>query len=206
MLPSIRYHEITRRKYVYNIMPIANIPTVMQYGIVCYNRANRLAHTSIAITGVQELRDKVTIPNGRNLHDYASLYFSFWNPMLSVRRNQNEQLCILAVKSTVLDIEGCIVSDRNAAVELARFYPPHIGLEKIDFSKVHAEFWIGHTNPYENSEHKTIKCAEVLIPDYVPLEYIAGAYVVSEEAKQDLLNAGFDRQILVKSNYFFGRG
>jgi hypothetical protein len=122
--------------------------------------------------------------------------------MLYARKGQAEELCILAVSCSVLDINGCIVTDRNAATDLVKFYSPEEGIRQIDFEKVFSQYWT-HTNPYEQSNHKAIKCAEVLVPYKVPYDEIKGAYVVSETAKQKLLETGFNRQILVKPQVFY---
>ena len=86
VLASERYYELTTKKYVYNIMPIANIPSVLQHGIVCFDQMQKFQHSSIAMNDVQERRSRVEIPNGCSLHQYANLYFSFHNPMLYKRQ------------------------------------------------------------------------------------------------------------------------
>ena len=45
MLASERYYELTRKKYVYNIMPIENIPSVLKHGIVCFDRMRQFHHS-----------------------------------------------------------------------------------------------------------------------------------------------------------------
>lgn len=202
MLASKRYKEITGRCYVYNIMPITNIPSVMCNGILSFNLAEKIDHQSVAMNTAQQRRAAVRMPDGRSLHDYANLYFSYWNPMLSVRRGFNDKICILALYSSVLDIAGCVVSDQNAAADLTRFYPAKIGIEKINFAKVHAESW-KHSDIYEESQHKKIKCAEILVPDFIEPTYIAGAYVHSERARQEMTKAGFSQRIVVTLRAFF---
>ena len=202
MLPSERYKELTGKLYVYNIMPIDNISSVVRNGILSFNLAERIDHQSVAMNDVQARRSAVRMPDGRSLHDFANLYFSFWNPMLSKRRGLNDKICILALHTSVLDIDGCVVSDQNAAADLTRFYPAEIGIEQIDFAKVHAKSW-KHDNVYEESRHKKIKCAEVLVPNCVEPAYIAGANVHSEAAKQKMVENGFLWPIVVEPSVFF---
>ena len=163
MLASERYYELTKKRYVYNIMPTANIPSVLQYGIVCFDHMQQIQHSSIAMDEVQARRSEVEIPNGQSLHQYANLYFSFHNPMLYKRQGMADELCILALSSKVMDIDGCILADRNAATSLVRFFSPLEGVEKLDFEKIHAKFWTD-SDPIIQREKKAIKCAEVLIP------------------------------------------
>jgi len=72
-------------KELHNIMPIANIPFVMEHGILSHNLRERLKipNHSVALEEVQELRARKVVPGGRPLHDYANLYFDAHNPMLS---------------------------------------------------------------------------------------------------------------------------
>ena len=202
MLASERYYQLTGKRYVYNIMPIENIPSVLQHGIVCFDQMQQFHHSSIAMNDVQARRSRVEIPNGYSLHQYANLYFSYHNPMLYKRQGLADELCILALPATVLDLEGCIVADRNAATSLARFYSPMDGLEKLDFSRIHAQFWTDSDQIIQR-EKKAIKCAEVLVPHSISPDYIAGAYVVSEEAAERLRHCGFDKRIVVNPSVFY---
>jgi hypothetical protein len=136
------------------------------------------------------------------LHRYANLYFTYHNPMLYARQAQAENICILLISCSVLDTSGCIVTDRNAATDLVKFYPPEEGIRQIEFDKVFAQYWI-HDDPYEQINHKAIKCAEVLVPHKVPYDQIMGACVVSENAKQKLQETGFDRTISVRPKVFY---
>lgn len=197
------YRAITRKRFLYNITAIDNIPSIMQNGILCHDRASRIQHTSVAIESVQSRRADVRIPNGRQLHQYANLYFDYHNPMLSYLRAQNEELCILALSASVLDIPDCIVSDRNAAVAIAMFYPANEGIDKLDYEKILAQFWLHPDDEVEERNHKAIKCAEILVPDHIPYNYVSAACVVSETAKEQLIHKGFNREIIVDAEKFF---
>ena len=133
MSVSEKYYELTNRNFVYNIMPLNYMDSVMENGLNSYRKAARLPeHASIAMDAVQAIRERVNV-HGRSLHDYASMYFSYRNPMMYKRRFQAESLCVLAIESLVLDIEGCVVSDLNAASLTVRFYDADVGGEKNDF-------------------------------------------------------------------------
>ena len=122
--------------------------------------------------------------------------------MLYKRQGQADDLCVLAISSSALDIDGCIVTDRNAATELVKFYSPEAGIDQIGFEKVFAKYWT-HDDPYEQANHKAIKCAEVLVPYKIPFDLVKGAYVVSDEAKQKMIDAGFDRKTVVAPKVFY---
>ena len=50
---------------------------------------------------------------------------------------------------------------------------------------------------------KSIKCAEVLVPYYIPYEYVVCAAVVNKDAAEKLEATGFDRDIIVEPRVFF---
>lgn len=191
-----------KSKYFYNIMPIENIPSVVENGILSYYNSKSYKHTSIALEGVQERREKVKIPNGGHLHSYANLYFTYHNPMMYRRKDEAEELCILAVNTSVLNIDGCVLSDQNASTDLVKFYTPEDGLNNIKFDLIFAEFWnIGDS--YEQRLRKAIKCAEILVPDCIPYHYIVGAYVLNKESEQKMQKYGFNKAISINSKPFF---
>ena len=191
-----------KSKCFYNIMPIENIPSVIENGILSFDRTQSLPHASIALTDVQIRREKVQIPNGNKLHSYANLYFTHHNPMMYRRQDEADSICVLAITPHVINIEGCILSDQNAATDLVKFYTPKDGLENINFRMVFAQDWTD-PNPYTFRLKKATKCAEILIPDCVPYNYIVGAYVVSEDTASALRQTGFDKKIVINSRVFY---
>lgn len=200
--PSDKFFQKTRRTGLYNIQSIDNMPSIINYGLLSNEKAQQIPHTSIAMNEIQERREPIRIPNGLKLHQYANLYCDYWNPMLSRKRAQNEDICILKFSTTVLDLDGVIVSDRNASSDYAAFYPAENGLEYIDFDLVFAKYW---TDPdhYEMCRRKSIKCAEVLVPFSISFDYVLYAVVFSKEAAEKLRNSGFSRDIIVESRAFF---
>ena len=183
---------------------IDNIPSIMVHGILSHNKsmAQGLNYRDISETGVQARRAIKRIPGtNKKLHDYANLYFDAHNPMLSKRRSENDQICILRVKRTVLDIEGVIVTDKNAARE-CWFKTVDEGLPLLSKDEIYAEFWINHDDPIEKDRHVGIKCAEVLVPDCVPPKYIFGAYVDNKKALNKLLELSNINAIINRSLFF----
>lgn len=101
-----------------------------------------------------------------------------------------------------MDMEGCILVDRNAAAYLARFYTPLEGMERLDFLKIHAQYWTD-PNPLVQREKKAIKCAEIRIPHSIPADYIVGAYVAGRKSSGRLKAYGFDKKIVVNPEVFY---
>lgn len=202
MKASERFTELTKQTGLYNIQAISNIPSIMEKGLLSNERAKRVNHISIAMNEVQARRDSVSVPNGLKLHQYANLYFDPWNPMLSKKRSQNQEICILKFDRAILDMKGVVVSDKNASSDYAAFYSPKVGLEVIDFDLVYARYWTDD-NYFEHCRKKSIKCAEVLVPYNIPYEYVVCAAVVNETAAEELERIGFDRDIIVEPRVFF---
>ena len=200
--PSERFTEITGQTGLYNIQAIDNVTSIMQRGLLSNERAKGIHHVSIAMNEVQARREMVRVPNGLKLHQYANLYFDPWNPMLSRKRSQNEEICILKFDRAVLDIKGVVLSDKNASSDYAAFYTAEVGLENIDFDLVYARYWTDD-DYYEQCRKKSIKCAEVLVPYCIPYDFIVCAAVVKEEAKERLKAIGFDREVFVEPRVFF---
>ena len=108
----------------------------MRRGLLSNEKANRIAHTSIAMNAVQERRDIVGVPNGLKLQQYANVYFDSHNPMLSVRRDQNDNICILKFDRSSLDSAGGGAPDSPATRGYAGSCSPIDGLKAIDFRLV----------------------------------------------------------------------
>lgn len=183
-------------------MPIANLASVLENGILSHERAERLKHRSVAMQEVQDRRDVKQVPQGLRLHQYANLYFDARNPMLSKRRSEAETLCVLAIARSVLKRPDVVITDQNAASDYVRFYhPTHWNM--IDFNDVFDTDWRHPDDARRQYQHKSRKCAEVLVPHAVPPELLQGAYVVSETAAGAVRAIAPDLPIKIVPDMFF---
>jgi hypothetical protein len=184
------------------IMPIANVASVLAHGILSYERAAQLHHASVAMQPVQDRRDQKRVPQGLRLHQYANLYFHARNPMLYKRLGEAPLLCVLAVSTDVLGLEGTVITDCNAASDWVRFlHPRQWGL--VDFDDVFAEDWRHPGNPPRYYQHKSRKCAEVLVPHRVPPELVLGARVNNQAAGVHLTTQAPNLGVAVDPVLFF---
>ncbi len=190
-------------KELYFITPIANVPSIMQHGILSNKLSKKLSHESLAMEKVQARRKNKQIPGARKLHEYANLYFDAHNPMLSKKRDQNNQICILRVNPSVWDLPDVIISDRNAASDWVRFSTVSDALAALDKNKIYATYWTNASNQYDLWEQKSIKCAEVLIPGRVEAKYILGAYVANQTALKVFQQLKIQLTVCIKSDIFF---
>ena len=114
----------------------SNTASILEYEILSHSIADRLPHDSVADPEVQKRRSAKKVPNGRDLHDYANLYFNGRNSMMySITKSQGvDEICLLRVDVAVLDLPGTVVTDSNAASGHAKFSDPTTGLS-LDRSK-----------------------------------------------------------------------
>lgn len=185
------------------ITHIGNLPSICKYGILSHKQAGGLTHVSVASPDVQERRAKKIIPGGLPLHAYVNLYFDARNPMMYVLQAKHADLCILQIDPAVMNLPGAIVSDRNASSGYARFFPCPEGLKHLDAGMVFATSWTHPNNQFEEWEHKSIKCAEVLAPDKVVPKYLSGAYVSCNEALNSFQKTNVSVSATVKPYLFF---
>jgi len=192
--------DITELHY---ITPIANVPSIIKYGILSNKLSQKLPHESLAMEEIQSRRKNKQIPGARKLHEYANFYFDAHNPMLSKRRDQNDQICILRIDPSILDFPDLIVSDKNASSNYVRFHTVEAGLKTLDKNKVFARFWLHSDNQFEEWAHKSAKCAEVLVPDKVGPKYVLGAYVANRTALKAFKQLNIQLTVCIKGDIFF---
>jgi acetyltransferase-like isoleucine patch superfamily enzyme len=186
------------------VSPICNVPSILRHGILSHNRVKvmRVQHHSVAMQEIQDRRAKVVVPGGRKLHDYANLYICARNPMMFKLRHQHQDLCVLRVHPSVIDLPGVAIADRNASSDYVRFETAPDGLDIVSYELAFAEYWTD-VDPIVGWKKKAVKCAEVLVPGKVQPKYITGGYVSCQDAKSafESLNTGL--AVGINSYLFF---
>lgn len=192
--------DVTELHY---ITAIANVPSVLRHGILSHALADQLAHDSVAMPEIQERRSNKQIPGARLLHQYANLYFDAHNPMLSRCRARNHEICVLQIDPAALDLEGVIVTDRNAASGWAGFWPVADGLRIISRDRLFARYWTHRDDPYDEMSHKSEKCAEVLVPARLEARFVIGAYVANQAALLAFQRLNTGLPVRIRGDIFF---
>jgi ssDNA thymidine ADP-ribosyltransferase, DarT len=172
-------------KELHFITSIGNLDSILMRGILCHNRARRLAHRSVASESVQDIRRGKSVPGGLSLHSYANLYFHARNPMMYCLQHLPD-LVVVRVSPDVLDIPDTVVTDGNAATRNTRFYPSPAGLANLDYELIFATSW-ADSDYMRYLKKKRARNAEVLVPNLVPSEYIEGCYVDTQEKRRACL-------------------
>lgn len=192
--------------YLYYICHVNNLRSIVKYGLLSKNLINKnnIIFYDVSNRKVQARRDTVVINNKLKLHDYVNLYFDPRNPMMYTLycHDKTNSLCILCLDTSLLECEGVIVTDGNAAAELTHKNDAINGLNEIDFNRVFAADWTALNNRAVYFENKRIKCAEILIKDSISFEYVKKIIVPNNNVKMyvDSLNLGVNTEI---NDYLF---
>jgi hypothetical protein len=185
-----------------NITPLGNIPSILKLGILSHSEASKLKHLSVALQEVQDKRDIKAVPGGLALHQYANVYFHARNPMMSRRRDEARNICVLRVSKEILKIPGTVITDQNAASKYVKFSAPE-RLSMMNLEYVFARIWKHPGNQIEEWQHSSAKCAEALVPYKIPAKFVLGAYVVNDSTGDELARAGFNLPIKTDADLFF---
>ena len=184
------------------IVHLQNLDSILTRGILSHKLAEKVDHLSVALEEVQERRSTKLV-TGRGLHEYVNLYVCARNPMMFKRRSQHKDLGILRVDPSVIHLPGAVATDMNAAKDLARFKPAPEGIELLDRDLVFADDW-RHPGDYSAYlHHRGVKCAEVLIPNRVPVKHLRGIYVSCTEAQSRAEEISRERIVVTVNQHIF---
>jgi hypothetical protein len=117
-------------------------------------------------------------------------------------KRRDEEVCVLSISPSVLDLGGVIVTDQNAGSDYVGFWPAPDGLRYVDRERTFAEYWTDD-DQIEHWRKKAAKCAEVLVPDRVDPRYIRHACVASVEMKTRMDAMGTGLKVHVDGHLFF---
>jgi hypothetical protein len=191
--------ELTELHY---ITPVANLGSIKNHGILSHIRAAAKQHETVADQAIQDMRAKVRLPDGSRLHTYANLYFHARNPMMFKRLDRRHELCVLRISSDILDSEGVVITDRNAASPYVRWAKAPAGLAIVDREMTYAPDW-RHPDPIEYWRRKSHKCAEVLVPDRVEPGFIFGGYALDKSICESCSITGCGEDWVSNPDLFF---
>lgn len=187
------------------ITPLTNLSSILERGLLSHNRAERLAHVSVADANIQELRVNKKLPNGRYLHDHVNMFFDVRNAMMyKVCATQgHHMLAVIRVSPTAIDLPGAMITDGNAAAVMTRFdAPTSKAFDRLDSLRIYAEYW---TDPQSDiqAERKRQRSAEVLIPNTVSTDFIMGIYVSCDAVYDEVVSSGQSISVTISEHLFF---
>lgn len=172
-------------KCIYRLEHIDNLRGILEKGFFCLKKIKKhaLNFTDISDSGVQKIREhKIVQPTKKlSLHDYVPLFFTTMTPMLSARRNIQEDIAHLHLSKNVLLLPEIVFTDGNAASASTKFYTSLNDLEKLDWKLLRAESW-RDKDPIKHKENGRKRSAEVLVPYHLPVSYIMSISVHDNKA------------------------
>jgi hypothetical protein len=77
-----------------------------------------------------------------------------------------------------------------------------MAFDRLNFDLIYAKYWTS-PDPFEQFKNKSIKCAEILVPEMIPSQYIIAVAVKNSEDEQYLLDLGIDKRIYIDQELFF---
>jgi len=178
-----------------------NLASILERGIFSHRSADLIEHRTIDNKDVQELRARTDrLGNGRPVHAYACVFFHARTPMLYAVKHRvpHEDLCVICLDPSILDIPDTLVADGNAATWGTRFgEPTEDTLHRLDRQLVYAEFW------NQSPEAGRIRSAEVLVPNHIPSVYITGVKVSCASTAQRVKELGYAIPVTVDKHMFY---
>ncbi len=164
---------------LYHITDKDNLFSIVKHGLKSHDIAHgKYCPTDIANPEVNQRRSDIMIGD-KPLHEYVPLYFAPKNPMSSKRRDS--KLAILHVDREVIRKPNVIFTDGNAASSYTIFFNDINDLDKLDWKCLKAQYW----SDFIDGTRK--RCAEVLVPHEINLNYIKEISVKNERIRNELI-------------------
>ena len=200
---------------IYYITTVDQIESIIKYGILSHNliEKKRIHHRDISNPVVQEGRSKKNVM-GRNLHDYANLYFAKRHPMhynmYFRQRIAQEEICYICIDRNILLLEDTIFSDGHAIYPTTNFYSEIDDFDKLAWDIIKDPNFLAKnpdgTYKYEGRGIiKQKKQAEVLVPNIISAEFIQRIIVNNQNTKQKIekeINRNI--KIDIDKSFYFG--
>lgn len=174
-----------------------NIEGIIDKGIL----SNNLAYQSekpkdISNKEVQRLRERREPLYNRRIYEYTPTYFKIKNPMLYVKKDMHDELCLVEISLAVLLNSDFVFTNGNAAARNTVFYRNVSDLEKLPWDVLNASYW----NDFTDGKRK--RCAELLIHPLIESRYILKVHCRSFETLMHV--SKFSSTAQISEELFFG--
>lgn len=184
---------IPENLFLYRMVHWQNVEYILRNGLCCREHENADPNY-INIGHRQLISDRhnypVKLEGAGNLGEYVPFYFAGHSPMLylimngyqGVTKRSQKDIVYIVCKYEVIgqsDLEY-IFTDRNAKIQIAKFYNEPGDLEKLNWNIIQSKDW---KNDESNLSRQDFKQAEFLIKSHVPTKYIYALVVKNEERK-----------------------
>lgn len=113
-----------------------------------------------------------------------------------------DELCVMRVSPDVLELDGVVVTDRNAAKFGCSFKSASAGIEGVDEKLLSRTYW-NDGDELERDRCWDTKFTEVLVPGAVSADQLLGIYVGTSAALRTLGAKDLPIPIRRNRNLFF---
>lgn len=179
---ACKAHTITD---FYRIDLVDHLPGIFREGVICRNQVKISSDISDPEIQVGRHNKHVPCSPEHTLHDYVPVFFAPKPPMLSARREQQNDIVYLHLDPKILLLEGTVFTDGNARSNGTRFFHELADLDELNWHILRALYW-NSDDPQEHYENKRARSAEILVPGKIPVEYIKMISVYDQSAFQQL--------------------
>jgi O-acetyl-ADP-ribose deacetylase (regulator of RNase III) len=176
-------HKKFELRELYYITHVKNIASIMNKGIFSHNKivSEGLDFERIYNPEVVSRREKITVPDGRSLWNFANVYFQARNPMLFtvIRNNPLESIAVIGVDRSILNRNDIYITTGNAAHSQSEILPVSEKKKILPdiIGNINRVYW----NEVDGSK-RTIM-AECLVPDVISPDYIRSIYFADFNSK-----------------------
>jgi hypothetical protein len=174
---------------VWHITHFKNLNGIFKTGgLLSHSAVPANAYEDISDHAVQIYRRRNEPVYSRSIHSYVPTYLNPMNPMLYVKKEMFDSLCILRIQMSVVLENEFIFTDGNAASRDTNFYNDPQSVSKLNWDLLHGSTWTdSHLEPHVA---KRIRCAELLVYPFIDVKYINGIYSCSSELVERLQRNG----------------
>lgn len=203
-----------KKKFLYRMTHIENIPHIINFGITHSSSAN--ANPNFVPIGDGSLisrRSNFILQNGIRLGDYIPFYLGARTPMLYVIQKgfnmvaptsaENIVYCVTTIKK-IIDLNlDFVFTDGHAVDSFTTLYESD-NIENIeellDWNAIRAVYW----KDENDLDKKRRKEAEFLVKGDIDFSAIIGFGVFNQKAKDRLITLGVNEdRIIIKSGYYY---
>ena len=171
-----------RPKHFYYVTHQDNLPSILKHGILSHSRieSEKIQTVRIYDDEIVSKRKEKILPSGDSLWSYANFYFQARNPMLYrvTREKDAKKIVVLQVNPDIINSQGALISDGNAANQRTQFYPADQGLPKLKEEVFKRQYWD------ENDDSKRMIMAEILVPSHIAPDKIMSIFTADEETRK----------------------
>lgn len=196
------YYDGSNPSELHYICSIADVPSMLENGILSHKRVQKLKHSDISDQEVQKLRAKTVVVNPDRIaakktalviHRCANLYFRAQNAMMYDIMKQDprsrDRICVLRIDPRILQRDEVVIANKNASrkdssfhkASTFRFSQESSSMLLEDLSLVYSDI-----DTPKLGKRKAVCQSEVLIPYKLNPSYIQGIYVANATANKNL--------------------